>query len=405
MSSEPKNLKEAFNSALSSLNSLHSLRGIRADSEEFQQKVSEVIKKFLDCQSLVSRLALFSTNESYDDINTQDIKYLAIPYYLASVSEKSQNKNLTRLQIVQLSLTFYFDYFRLLYNYDILNKINKDSGNDGQIVSKRLMEVIGSYHSNNNTNSSTISTSDNEKVAKDLLDKLKNVYFSGAVPQTLKREEKIQRFKYEKKLNETIQEYEKRMDSSTNQPDDDSLRALEFAKLYNFLVKALDSIDTIYMEIDMLSRFPQPPPNQSLPISSPETDYTTKTEHDRAAAIAKLTDKSTPLLTKGGKVNRPFTIVSNNKTRQQILSKVQGTGQYLPTMTVDEYIDEEIKRGGIIQGGGESSKKDEDESKAEEEDDTAKGYMNADLKTMKDREWDEFVEENPKGSGNTINRG
>jgi immunoglobulin-binding protein 1 len=29
----------------------------------------------------------------------------------------------------------------------------------------------------------------------------------------------------------------------------------------------------------------------------------------------------------------------------------------------------------------------------------------ADEETMKQRSWDEYVEENPKGSGNTLNRG
>lgn len=66
-------------------------------------------------------------------------------------------------------------------------------------------------------------------------------------------------------------------------------------------------------------------------------------------------------------------------------------------MTIDEYLEEEKRRGGIIEGGGEQSgipvEPDED------------NYLKADLETMKAREWDEFQEDNPKGSGNTLNRG
>lgn len=66
-------------------------------------------------------------------------------------------------------------------------------------------------------------------------------------------------------------------------------------------------------------------------------------------------------------------------------------------MTIDEYLEEEKRRGGIIEGGGEQSgirpEPDEDDlDKADEE-------------TMKARAWDEFKEDNPKGSGNTLNRG
>lgn len=65
-------------------------------------------------------------------------------------------------------------------------------------------------------------------------------------------------------------------------------------------------------------------------------------------------------------------------------------------MTIDDYLEEEKRRGNFIQGG--------DESAAQEvvdEDDVDK----ADEETMKARAWDEFTEANPRGSGNTLNRG
>ena len=66
-------------------------------------------------------------------------------------------------------------------------------------------------------------------------------------------------------------------------------------------------------------------------------------------------------------------------------------------MSIDEYLAEEKRRGGIIEGGGEQSgiapEPDEDD------------FDRADQETMKAREWDEFKEENPRGSGNTLNRG
>ena len=66
-------------------------------------------------------------------------------------------------------------------------------------------------------------------------------------------------------------------------------------------------------------------------------------------------------------------------------------------MTIDEYLEEERRRGGIIEGGGEKSglRPEPDEDNIEK----------ADEETVKQRAWDDFKEDNPKGSGNTLNRG
>ena len=66
-------------------------------------------------------------------------------------------------------------------------------------------------------------------------------------------------------------------------------------------------------------------------------------------------------------------------------------------MSIDEYLEEERKRGGMVDGGGEANSA----NVLVDEDD----FDKADQETMKQRQWDEFVEENPKGAGNTINRG
>jgi hypothetical protein len=66
-------------------------------------------------------------------------------------------------------------------------------------------------------------------------------------------------------------------------------------------------------------------------------------------------------------------------------------------MTIDEYLEEEKRRGGMIEGGGPASEVRE----VVDEDDLVK----ADEETMKQRAWDEYVEANPKGYGNTLNRG
>lgn len=65
-------------------------------------------------------------------------------------------------------------------------------------------------------------------------------------------------------------------------------------------------------------------------------------------------------------------------------------------MTIDEYLEEEAKRGGIVQGGPESGRR----AEVDEDD-----HVAADAATMKARAWDDFKDENPRGAGNTMNMG
>lgn len=99
-----------------------------------------------------------------------------------------------------------------------------------------------------------------------------------------------------------------------------------------------------------------------------------------------------PILNKEGKPLQPFTLLDN---RQKLRNGVFKPGHNLPTMTIDEYLDEERRRGGFIEReqSGRTAEVDEDD------------HEKADQETMKAREWDEYTESHAKGSGNTLNRG
>ena len=104
--------------------------------------------------------------------------------------------------------------------------------------------------------------------------------------------------------------------------------------------------------------------------------------------------KAGPILSKEGKPLQPFTLLDS---RQRLQEGVFRPDHSLPTMTIDEYLNEEKKRGGMIDGGGEQSGR----TAVVDED----NMVRADAETLEAREWDEFTEANPKGSGNTMNRG
>jgi immunoglobulin-binding protein 1 len=94
---------------------------------------------------------------------------------------------------------------------------------------------------------------------------------------------------------------------------------------------------------------------------------------------------SGPLLSRDGKPLRPFTLLDG---RQKVQQGVFRPDHSLPTMSIDEYLEEERRRGGIIEGGGEASGR----SPTPDED----NYEKADAEVEKARAWDEYVEANPK---------
>lgn len=107
---------------------------------------------------------------------------------------------------------------------------------------------------------------------------------------------------------------------------------------------------------------------------------------DRLDVVTDLSSANkSPILSSNGKPLRPFTLLD---TRQSLRKSVFRPGHNLPTMTIDEYLEEERARGGIIEGGGQASGirtlPDED------------NYNVADDETLKAREWDDFKEANPR---------
>jgi len=69
-------------------------------------------------------------------------------------------------------------------------------------------------------------------------------------------------------------------------------------------------------------------------------------------------------------------------------------------MSVDEYLAIEAERGNILDGTGEGPTDSELLAIAAEDDDEK-----AEEKRLKDEKWAQYADENPKGAGNTMNRG
>ncbi|RPA90241.1 TAP42-like protein [Choiromyces venosus 120613-1] len=322
------------------------------NSSGYQEKLQTAIRTYQECRGLVGQISLFSTNESLEDVVSSEIRYMLVDYHLANLTSKQQSPD--RASVLKLSKSRYMKFLNLCDAYDLLSNSDRSVFQPVDTGAPKAP--------------------------------------SPPIDAATRRNEKIAKFKLEKELKAKI-------DALSQNPhllDEDELRKLQIASISLAIMKSIQQLEMIELELDILSKAPKPDEN---PVPHQAQDDRSRDRGARDGYIDKLdnipsTIKGGPLLSQDGKPLRPFTLLDS---RERLKQGVFKSGHNLPTMTIDEYLEEERRRGGIIEGGGEKSG-----IKPEPDEDN---YEKADKETMKVREWDEFKEANPRGSGNTINRG
>lgn len=376
MAEQPqKSLNQLFKETVRSVEKLgHSNE--RQDSKTFQDKLVKLLGSLLRIRHQVYALSLFSDNETLDDLNTKDIKFLGADYYFGELLSKKVDyiqgtqsldfdkklKNLTKAR------EYLIDFLIALKNYRILNEF-------------QLQKIDGFK----------------EKYEP----KLEELRYNDPA---LRREEKIANFKLEKQINENIQYIEKKFpkffaeeeDQDENSIDEESLRELYLSKLRLLSLKTFTQLEMLNMETQVLKNRPRiteiSDAEPKIPIGDKENHLTGENDYGYTEKLEFINKGKDQLLSKEGKVLQPFTIVSK---KDDIQKKVFGYGQTLPTMSVEEYIDEEIKRGCIKT---ETITGEEKEESSDDSDDD-------DEKVYEKREWDEFKDEHHRGEGNMKNKG
>ncbi|USP75975.1 uncharacterized protein yc1106_03249 [Curvularia clavata] len=356
MSNEPQSLRGLFSKAEKAREELSS--SYEPNSPTYQEKLSTTIATYEECLKVAEQVSLFSPNESLEDISSTDLQYLAINYHLAELVQKISNTDVSlRKQNLLRARGYYEQFLKLLDSYDMLGKADA-----------KLLEA---YNEDKN-NFSTANTRD----------------------AAARRDAKIARFRQEKEL-KTKLEY-LRQNPKLAEQDEQVVRDLHLTDLAFMIHQTFASLESMAQELHIISLAPPAPPQGQDP-QAPDARQDSRGKDgysERLDGQYAGLRYSGPILSSDGKPMRPFTLLDS---RQTLKKGVFRPDHSLPTMTIDEYLEEERKRGGIIEGGGPQSgiqpEPNEDDMEA------------ADAETMKQRAWDEYVEANPKGSGNTLNRG
>ncbi|KAK3369109.1 TAP42-like protein [Lasiosphaeria ovina] len=392
----PRSLKATFAAAESQRLALEAARDTQSTS--YADSVAACTATYEACRQLAAQLSLFSGNEGAEDLSTSSLPYLLVDYHLAEVMQRTPSASLgERRRTLARARDALERFLHVLDGYGLLAPTHRR-------LLKRYTEAPSQF-------SSTAGTNGGDPAAR--------------------REAKIANFRAEKELRAKLaylrgrqqeaeqRRWRKRRGGKNDVGGDDdgtAVRALHLAHLEFSAHMAFQALEGMNREWEVLAQAPPAPEHgsaegrggqtaqaeedvrrrqrQQLQASgiTPDTEYSERLDLVRGALGNG--SKGGPILSAQGKPLQPFTLLSN---RQELAKGVFRPGHNLPTMTIDEYLDEERRRGGIIEGGGEASYARPDPN----EDD----YEKADAETLKARAWDEYVEANPKGSGNTLNRG
>ncbi|OII72230.1 uncharacterized protein cubi_01563 [Cryptosporidium ubiquitum] len=351
--------------------------------DDFSEPDLDVIKKLkdeiLDFENQVNLSDIISKNEEIEDLNTTDIKYLLYSYIKAETVRYLKDHNVPKErvkrkddleEINELYLQFFND------TLEIKNTIFKD----------------------------TLNLVDNLQIKKYIEEKEKD--FAKDT-----RQSKIMRSKKIKELKSTLSLFFK---SGFNLSDDGENRDMFLKAINLFFLESIEKVSMINNEINLLNyvikeEFAKIYENKNKDINVKNTEFQTQ-EHQPAMNVHHIAPNVRCLTSKENNnacfmfkdINTGKGITINH--REQFYSKVFGPSHTLPTISIAEAADMELKEALEQEKSSSIARQKKEErdqilhdkeySKEEEEDE------------IKARSWDDWKDLNPKGHGNTIgNRG
>ena len=157
-------------------------------------------------------------------------------------------------------------------------------------------------------------------------------------------------------------------------------------------LRTANALESLLQEKELL----QAPPMPEAPDAPTDTTWRLDPSWTSPASDA-------PLLSESGRPLRPFTIIPK---REQLKSEVFRPSHRLPTMSIDEYLEEETRRGRILPSTDKDAPTPRAQRQVESEQD---GTRTADEAEEVARQeaiyWDAYTESHRRGEGNTMNRG
>lgn len=336
----------------------------RQDTPEAQKQLWDLYQEFALVGRIIDGLHLFSDNELIDEVSTNYLPFLNCPYYGARVASQLMVDLATGTDINVAHKPAALAAAKRLYVRFLHECLNY------RLLSPEQQQRIDSF--------------------KHLYDPLA-AELAGPTNPMARRQQKIDSYKQTRELESKLlilDDYYKPNDDSFGNLDELVVRQVFLDQIRYHILTTFANLELVAMELEVLGNIPDTPTpqtqqlqeqHQRQAVADDPTGYTPRVE--------SISHHATPgdLVSRQGKILRPFTITLD---RNQLKAKVFGTGQVLPLMTVEEYLDWELKNGKMAVEDPNGLKQDVDSDEYDLD------------QAREQREWDDWKDANPKGAGN-----
>ncbi|KIJ35691.1 hypothetical protein M422DRAFT_232756 [Sphaerobolus stellatus SS14] len=356
--------------------------------DETQELVVSSLANLKKVAQGVELAGVFSPNETLEDLSTAHLPFLLVDYVLAEMEGRMRTVDgPERMKSLTNSQRHLHAFLRRLRQYDVVPEEEKKA------FSKKASEVRD---------------------------------------PTARRELKIKQYKTEKEIRSRLEVIGERRgqtgdpngfnddlelvasmllatsadEQQRDDEDDETLRETYLLALRLMWVQAQTLLENMDLELELLRNAPPPAPQR--PESEQDTDNTWRLDPSIPRGGP---DGKGPLMDSSGRILRPFTILPGvaSSERARFQGEVFRPDHRLPSMSIDEYLEEENRRGNIITGGGPDSLNKPTTSEQLQLDSEMDGMLQGELKEeekrQKDETWAQYTDLHPKGEGNTMNTG
>lgn len=289
-------LDDIYNKAINTLDEIEQT-SLPFNSFEYQNQVKRCVEQLEDSTRLVSVIGMFSTNEMIQEIPTEHLRYLLLPYYLGQLSTKILSAD--RQNALKISEIYYNDFLKRCEEYDIIQ-----SSNDSEVPTADI---------------------DNSTRTDD--DKMRDLICIAS-----QRNSKIEQYRLMKELEQQIEQL--KLISNQSNVDDEIKRDLYMKTINYSILKAKEELCSIKQESDILEfRKHQFSSNQNSNYENDTITTMSSTGNNRHVHKHAPSSQRQPL--------KPIII-----TRDIGQKNVFGMGYpSLPVMTVAEFYEERVASG------------------------------------------------------------
>ncbi|GAA5874226.1 hypothetical protein JCM8547_007797 [Rhodosporidiobolus lusitaniae] len=394
------------------------------NSPATQSLLTKTLSDLTLASKLINYLAVLSPNETLEDIATRDLRCLLVEALRGQLSVLVKTKGgEERLGWLKKAQDHFRLYLKQIEQYEI-------------VPQQQRLTLAGPKHSETDPSrrrAGKIAQFKMEKEIKGTLDELRTrrrkMHIRSTAPSA------------SSSSSTTSQPQEQEEDdfaflSDDDDQADDIARPLLVSLLTLHYLRAHSELSSIEQEVELLehgmrmSDLPSGPSGgrgkegrmlefmNAVGRGTGEEDVRQKEREGGEGEEAmwrldKLKLEDEPVLSPNGKVLRPFTILPSSSsssssgglsTRLRLQSEVFRPSHRLPTMTIDEFLQQEQEMGNVLQGGGERTTEEVEEARredrAKQEEDNRQGYEDEEGGLRKKREWDDWKDTHRKGEGN-----